>query len=221
MRDSGAGMSHQFQQANDFVVVSERRSPTRRVEVPGPRRIGDRRSALCAMQLERFLDLAADAHDRVERRARLLEYVTHHPAANLTQLGRRHLQHIASIQPDLAADVSGRRRGHEPRDGQRRDALAAAAFAHQTHRFTRFNRERHIIHGAHAGSFIAGDKVEFQMLNFQQRHRASIKTPGNDGESIIRPPGGAQPDSTTKRLARTGLEFRLQPALLQPAAKTA
>ena len=56
----------QFQQPNDFLVGRLFR----------------------AMQLQRFLDLVADAENRIQRRARFLENVTDHAAANVTQFAR-------------------------------------------------------------------------------------------------------------------------------------
>ena len=44
-----------------------------------------------------------------------------------------------------------RRRRHEPRDGKRRHALAAAAFADEANRFARLDAQRHAVHRAQAG----------------------------------------------------------------------
>ena len=65
-------------------------------------------------------------------------------------------------------DIIRRRRRHQPRDGKRRDALAAAAFAHQADGFARVDVERHAIHRAQAG--IAREEIEFQIFDFEQRH---------------------------------------------------
>ena len=126
------------------------------------------RGPLRAVQLERLLDLAADAEDGIERGAGVLKNVTDHAAANLPQLTLAHPQHVATIQQNLSAHVPGRRRGHQPRDGKRGHALATAAFAHETDRLARVDGERHTVHGPHG--FFARAEFQREVFYFEQGH---------------------------------------------------
>ena len=67
MRDSGAGMPDEFQQADDFLI----------------------RGFFGPVQFQRFLDLVADAKNRIQRGAGVLENVTDHAAADLLEFAAR------------------------------------------------------------------------------------------------------------------------------------
>ena len=125
-----------------------------------------------SMQLERFLDLVADAENRIQRRARVLKNVADHAAADLLQFTRRHLQSVPAIQQNFPADVIRRRRRHEPRDGKRGDGLAAAAFADEADGFAGTNRQRHAVHGAQGVR--AGAEVHFQVFDLEHIHIPSF-----------------------------------------------
>ena len=120
------------------------------------------------VQLERFLDLVADAENGIQRRARFLKYVADHAAADATQLTVRHFQNVAAIQQNFPANVICRWRWHKLRDGKGGHGFAAAAFAHETDRFTRADGQRHAVHGAQGVR--AGAKVHFEVLDFEQWH---------------------------------------------------
>jgi len=70
------GNTDEFEQANHFGVVRFFR----------------------LVQLERFLDLVADAENGIQRRARVLKNVAYHAAANLLQFARGHLQRVPAIE---------------------------------------------------------------------------------------------------------------------------
>ena len=140
------GNADQFQQADDFGVVG----------------------LLGAVELERFLDLIADAEDRIQRRARVLKNIADHAAANLPQLGLVHLQHVAAVQENLAAHVTRRRRRHEPRDGERGHAFAATALAHEADGLARINGEGHAVHGAQR--LILRAELQLEVFDFEQGH---------------------------------------------------
>ena len=73
------------------------------------------------VKLKRFLNLMADAEDGIQRRPRFLENVADHPAANAAH---QHFQHVAALQQNLAAGITGRRAGHQTRNRKRGDGLA-------------------------------------------------------------------------------------------------
>ena len=146
MRDSGAGMPTSF----------SRRMTSSSVAFSG----------LCS--LSDSLIWLPTRKTGIQRRARFLKNIAHHAAANSAQFAVRHFQHVAAIQQNFPADVIGRRRRHELRDGQRGHALAAAAFADQADGFARADGERHAVHGAQRVR--AGAEVHFQIFDFEQRH---------------------------------------------------
>ena len=124
------------------------------------------------VQLERFLDLVADAKDGIQRRARFLENITHNAAANLPQFARSTSSAFAAIQQNFPADVIGRRRRHEPRDGKCGHSFAAAAFTDETNCFARADGQRHTVHGAQR--IRARAEVHFEISNFEQRHDRAL-----------------------------------------------
>ena len=107
------GYAHEFQQPNHLFVAG----------FFGP------------VQSERFLDLAAGAKDGIQRCARFLENVADRATADFAQFAFGHPQNVPSVEQNLPPYVACRRRRHQPRDGMRREALAATALAHQTDRF--------------------------------------------------------------------------------------
>ena len=100
-----------------------------------------------------------------------LKNVADHAAANVAQFAVGHFQHVLAVQQNFPADVIGRRRRHEPRDGKRGHGFAAAAFADETDGFARADGERHAVNGAQRlGAFA---EVHFQILDFEQVHTTS------------------------------------------------
>ena len=142
----GRGDADEFQQADDLVVGGELR----------------------AMELQRFLDLVADAEDGVERGTGFLEDVADHAAADGAQFALVHLQHVAAVEENLAADVARGRRGHEARDGESGNALAAAALADEAERLAFRDGEGHAVHGAQGVR--AGAEFELKVFDFEEGH---------------------------------------------------
>ena len=95
----GRGNADEFEQANDFAVEILRgraRHSVRavvRLRTSGGRRTARLTRQFVSMQLERFPDLRADTKHGIQRRARFLENITHHAAADFAQLGLRLPRH--------------------------------------------------------------------------------------------------------------------------------
>ena len=79
-------------------------------------------------------DLVADGQRRVEAGQRVLEDEPDLLAAQLAHVLRAELQQVDAVEQDRARDDPARRIRHEPRDRERRDALAAAGFADEAER---------------------------------------------------------------------------------------
>ena len=82
-----------------------------------------------SVQRHRLGDLVADGQHRIERGHRLLEDHRDLVAAHVAHRLFVELQQIASVELDSAAGDAARRIGHQPHQGQRGHALAAAGFA--------------------------------------------------------------------------------------------
>ena len=121
-------------------------------------------------KLQGFLDLVADAEDRIEGGTRFLKDIADQTAADVPQLGRAHLQDIAAFQQNLAACVNGGRTGQQPRDGEGGHALAGTALTHEAEGLARLQRERDAVHGAQGLGTAA--KVNLQIANFEQGHNS-------------------------------------------------
>ena len=94
----------------------------------------DAYSALVSQAAEADIDhLLLDREDRVEVGVRVLEDHANVSGAELPQLGRRLADDTLAQEADVAADDLARRRGHQLGNAQRRDRLAAAGLADQTH----------------------------------------------------------------------------------------
>ena len=92
------------------------------------------------VQRDRFADLAADRHQRVQRCHRLLEDHRDRVAADVLHRAFAQLQQIDAGKADRAADDAPRRVGHETQDRQRGDALAAAGLADDPQRLAGAHR---------------------------------------------------------------------------------
>src|SRR6188768_2401615 len=79
---------------------------------------------------ERFSDLIADTHHRVERGHRLLEDERDSRAADTAHLALRQREQIASVE-EYASGGDAAWGLQEPENGKRRHRLAAARFADQ------------------------------------------------------------------------------------------
>ena len=106
----------------------------------GEHRCGGGAAAGAAMGDQRFSDLPADRHQRVERGGRFLEDHRHHVTADRRHPGLVEPRDVASLELDRAgAPVRDRRQ--QAHDGARRQALAAAALAHQCQRLAATDRK--------------------------------------------------------------------------------
>jgi len=85
------------------------------------------------MRDQRFNDLPADRHQRIERGARLLEDHRHDVAADRRHSGLIQGCDVASVKFDRAA-TPARDRWQQAHDGPRGQALAATALADQRQR---------------------------------------------------------------------------------------
>src|SRR5438093_10136859 len=117
------------------------------------------------MQLQGFKDLASNSKNWIQRSARLLENITHYSAADLTKLGFGHFQYVAATQQNLPRRISCRRARHQARNGERSDALAAAALAYEAHCLAGIDCKRNSIHGAQRLG--PGNEFQPQVLDFQ------------------------------------------------------
>ncbi len=121
------------------------------------------------VQLDGLADLVADGEDRVERGAGLLEDVGDLRPAQVAQLIFAHAQDVAALELDAAGDVARRRRGKQAREGQRADAFAAAALAHDGERFAGGHGEGNAVDGLDRR--VRRAEVDAEIFNVEQgRH---------------------------------------------------
>ena len=111
MRCSGAAISTRRSAATASFMISARGARLRRSD--------------------RLAQLVADREHRIERGLRVLQHHRDAPAADLAHLGRRALQDVLAAQQHLALDGARAALGQQAHQRQRRQALAAARFAHQ------------------------------------------------------------------------------------------
>ena len=100
-----------------------------------------------AVKPNRLADLVADAEDRIQRFARLLEHIGNFLAAQFPQRGLVHPQDIPPLVKNPSALVDSRRLRHQPRQRKRRHAFAAPALAHQRDRLALADRKTDAVHG--------------------------------------------------------------------------
>ncbi len=97
------------------------------------------------MAHHRLRDLVADAVDRVEGEAGVLEDHRDGLAAIGGELARAHRQYVAPVDAQIAADPRGR--GVEPHQRPQRHAFAGAGFAEQSQRLAGPERQVDPAHG--------------------------------------------------------------------------
>ena len=130
-----------------------------RILVRAARRVGqahalqrfDRRApglglADAAVHAHRLGHLPAHRQDRVQRAHRLLEDHRHAVAAQIAQLAFRRLQQVAPAEQDVSRCGAHGPRRQQPHQGQRRQALAATAFADDGQRLARLHVEAQLAH---------------------------------------------------------------------------
>src|ERR1051326_6000665 len=131
------------------------------------------------MQLKRLFDLRANAIDRIERSAGLLEDIADHSSADFPQLSRVHFQHISSLEQDLSTGIKGGGAGPQPGNRQRGDVFARAALAHQAERLPRLDGQGDAVQCAQ--SVGSAPKVELEVVNFQEWHVYKIRRAKSEG----------------------------------------
>src|SRR5262249_46049175 len=107
------------------------------------------------MQPRDFRKLLSDGEERIKRRHWILKDHRDSIAANFRQLSLAHGQKISPFEKRAAADDFARRLRHEAEDRQARYALARAAFADNTERFARIDRQRNPVDGVKNALFEA------------------------------------------------------------------
>ena len=122
------------------------------------------------VSLHRLRQLAPYRQHRVQRGHRLLE---DHPDAVASDIAHRLLilrEQILVHKADAPAHDTARRAGNEAHDGERGDALAAAALTHQRERLSFLDVERDAVDGFHHAPW--SEEVRTKIVYFQQRaHR--------------------------------------------------
>ena len=129
-----------------------------------------------AMQCNRFADLAAHRHQRVERGHRLLEDHRNVIAADLLHLRFGEIQQIGALETDRAADGPSRRVGNEAQYGQRSDALAAAALADDAQSLAAAHRVGHPVDRAHNAAWC--EEMRLKVIDLEHRVRRFRARPG-------------------------------------------
>ena len=95
-----------------------------------------------SVHAERFANLVADAHHRIERGHRLLEDQADAGAPHLAHLFVGQRQQITSLEDDAPSGNSARR-FEQAQDRERRDGFAAARLADEPERLALADLERH------------------------------------------------------------------------------
>ena len=132
------------------------------------------------MEPDRFGDLVADGVDRAERGHRLLKDHRDVLAPNIADLGPARaegdqIDRLSDFRPIVLADpMKEDLPVHDPagmiqnlQDRPRRDALAAAALAHDTERLAALHLKRDAVHGAHDA--VLGGKLGIEPLNLEKK----------------------------------------------------
>ncbi len=131
---------------------------------------------LGAVKLEGFGDLVANGENRVQRRARLLEYVGDLVPANRPEFARRFFQDVLAIEQDLAGFVDRGRLGEQAREGEAGHALAAAALADDGKGLALLQREGNAFHGFHRAGF--GSKMDREIADFEESAHRFLRASG-------------------------------------------
>ena len=117
------------------------------------------------VHFQRFRELTADCQNRVERSHGLLEDHREFRPADSQHLVSVHLQDVHAVQEYLALlDHSGWP-GNQPHDGERGNALPAAALADDTNDFTFMDGVTHTIYGFH--NPVRDVKARHEILDLQ------------------------------------------------------
>ncbi len=118
-----------------------------------------------------FGNLPADGEHRVETGHRLLKNHGDIVAAHLAHFTNRQLEQVLSMEQNLAADNFARRGLHQPHDGQRSDAFAAARFAHDAQRLSFFDGKGDVVDSLDDTVF--GVEIGLKVFNLYQFFQAS------------------------------------------------
>ena len=137
------------------------------------------------MQADAFGDLLANAHQRVEVAAGVLENHPQLPAAHRTHPGiiqREQLLAGQTYRTALHPQARRRQQTHQPATSH---GLARTAFAHQTEDFTFGQVEGHPVHQGHIAPGVVGDHT--QVLHLQKTHERSPSTCATPSANRLKP----------------------------------
>ena len=136
-----------------------------RIPIGAPARIGDADkvehvngmlvrliAGIAKVELGDLHQLAGDAHERVQRRHRILKDHRYFAAAQICQFIHVHFEDILVVEVNFATDDFTWGIRYQPHHGKRCNALAAATFTYHTQGLTRHDCERNIIDCLHNAS---------------------------------------------------------------------
>jgi hypothetical protein len=118
------------------------------------------------VEADGFRYLEADTQDGIHGCRRLLEDIGNSGAPQFTQLATAHPQDIFAAVQDFAGGVKGGRFVRQAGEGESRDALAAAAFAHQRNRGSFVNNKADTVYGPDRS--LLGLKPRLEIPYFEQ-----------------------------------------------------
>jgi len=133
--------------------------------------IGRLRGGEAAMHDQRFGDLIANRHRRVQRRHRVLEDHADLGAAHVRAVDQLAAQNVVAAQAGAAARDAAGRHWNQSHDALHRHRFAAAGLADNRQRFAGFDGEAHAAHRVDGAA--VGIEFDVQVPNVQQRLRHS------------------------------------------------
>ena len=123
-----------------------------------------------ATTLGELLHLGLDKHRRVQRRESVLINHGNFAAAKLVLFLLSHRKQVLALIQNLARYLCfGVEQAH---DGERRDRLAAARFADQTHGLMRANFKAHIVNDVHIAM---ARELDAEVLHFKNRFCGNVR----------------------------------------------
>ncbi len=130
-----------------------------------------------AVDAKRFADLEAHGEGRVQAGHGLLKDHAHAIASERADPRLLEREEVGPAEQDTARLDAARRRGQQPHQRHRGDALAATRFADETDRLARSERERDVLDHADARAFGRAER-DREVLDLDERAR---RRRGGDG----------------------------------------
>ena len=152
------------------------------------------------MQADGLADLVADRVDRVERGHRLLEDHRDVVAAHVAHPRLGGVEQVFAGKPDFTIRNAPRRHRHQPHDGERRHALAAAGFADNAKGPAGLQIEAEPVDHAR-DSAVLQVELDRQAPDFEQRAHRCLSF---GLKASFRPSPIRLTDSTVMKMARPG-----------------